>query len=949
MFDLALRKIIGAKVSCTTRHVFLEFLIFEDVAEFVDVNATRITVNNEYTIWKKQAPGIFDLLGKVKKYTVKGGKIIFDFCDLPEIFFVLHKELLLREVPEKFEDYVFLRGEHRVKQEYLFDFIPDKGVVQIPSLFVYEKMDTFYYHERIKCVVNKDDIVVFSHDWIEHSNEKCFIKAEYEDVSIGVKEEKSKVLTVKESCVLAQEMFYGYASRHDEVRYSPRFRGVLLHQVSHAFKFAFKEGRLSAKIVLALHDYDVRFYGHEIISEDPNDVRQGCLIEGDRVYAGLTEEASRKVILTDLGFKKGASGNYLYPNDEKLVKMFRKVKNQKTIMGVRILLDESIEEIDMATHEVESAVSVRLDNDKSLIYLDTKYYMNKKKIDREVIMDAIHNKNSYIPLENTLIKFDYKKAQALEKDAKSVKELPLDKYYLLHQLSRQANRTMFSKSYKRFFENLSSCKALPHCPLPKEFGGKTRESDVAVIPYQQVGFRWLSFLAKNNLNGILADEMGLGKTLQSLLVVFSSKHFRTLPTMIVCPKSLVENWKHEILKFFDFPEEKILIHHGPERRKKFDQKVCNSCILISTYETVRLDVEEIRKIEFNYIIADEAQRIKNPRSQNSRSLKVLKSKHKIALTGTPIENRLLDLWSIFDFLLPGFFGSISDFRKEYEIPIVRNDDKNAKEKLKLLVDPLKMRRKVEDEVELPALAYHKEICDLSAKQLSLYDKIWQSRESQQILEDVRKGKISPTSLHVLKILGDLMKVCSHPALVEGGSRVSDSDSGKMSSLFSKLSVVLSDEENHVLVFVRYKKVFTMVEMWCKKNNFTHEKIWGDTPMSKRTSIIEKFNRGDIQVLLVGIQVGGVGINLQKANYVFIFDRWWNPAVEQQCVSRAHRKGQTRSVTSYRFVTKGTIEERLEELHDKKRKLGESVLDGSLEGINLSKEDVLNLLDNKVRK
>jgi superfamily II DNA or RNA helicase len=444
-------------------------------------------------------------------------------------------------------------------------------------------------------------------------------------------------------------------------------------------------------------------------------------------------------------------------------------------------------------------------------------------------------------------------------------------------------------------------------------------------PYQKHGVGWLDFLRRNNFGGVLADEMGLGKTLQTLAF------FRTvserispaerLPSLIVCPTSLVFNWLAEAAKFT--PELRVIALQGPRRHESFASLPRND-LVITSYALIRRDAEQYASFEFDSIVLDEAQHIKNRQTQNAQAVKALRSRHRFVLTGTPIENSVLDLWSIFDFLMPGYLGSAADFKERYEVPIARENNPEAQTRLARRIRPFLLRRlKREVAQDLPEKIEQVSFCELSADQQAVYQQLLEASR-QEITNAVEQQGLQKSRMIILTALLRLRQVCCDLRLLKLENALDD-NSGKL-ELFGELLQEIIDGGHRVLVFSQFVEMLQLLKQYLEAQSIDYSYLDGST--ADRAKVVAEFQgKSSIPVFLISLKAGGVGLNLTGADTVVHFDPWWNPAVEAQATDRAHRIGQTRVVTSYKLITRGTVEEKILHLQNRKRELIQSTLSG----------------------
>ncbi len=507
--------------------------------------------------------------------------------------------------------------------------------------------------------------------------------------------------------------------------------------------------------------------------------------------------------------------------------------------------------------------------------------------------------------------------------------LKLDKMHLA-LLEELKTNNLAEVTMSNRLQKLRDFQQIEDYPLPAGFTGELR-------PYQKAGYNWMRFLAEYKFGGCLADDMGLGKTVQTLALLQHQKElFPGKANLIVLPTSLIYNWQMEAKKFA--PGLKVLVHAGPGRQK--DAALFNFYdLVITSYGTLRSDIWWFSKYVFRYIILDESQAIKNPGSIISRAVHQLKSDHRLVLTGTPLENTSLDLWSQMHFINPGLLGSQIFFRTEYLIPIERKSDDTKLRRLQNLVKPFMLRRnKKQVAADLPEKNEYVQYCEMSAAQEVEYEKT-RSHFRNVILDHIEKKGINKSQIFMLQGLTILRQIANHPAMVNEDYL---EDSGKMETMMYKLEEVVG-EGHKVLVFSQFVKHLGLVRQKLEDKGISFAYLDGST--RDRQSQVELFQQNkEIQVFLISLKAGGVGLNLTAADYVFLLDPWWNPAVEAQAVDRAHRIGQTRTVFTYKFITRNTVEEKILSLQRSKLKLVEDLVSSEDSFIkSLDKEDIMELL------
>ena len=456
-------------------------------------------------------------------------------------------------------------------------------------------------------------------------------------------------------------------------------------------------------------------------------------------------------------------------------------------------------------------------------------------------------------------------------------------------------------------------------------------------PYQKEGFDFLCHLSRLNLGGVLADDMGLGKTLQTLAWLCWHKErpgAAHKPSLVICPASVLHNWRREANRFA--PELKVLVLQSGPARHNLRQQIPQHDIIVTNYAILRRDLAALQKFAFRAIILDEAQFIKNPSAQVTQSVKQLRGDYRLALTGTPLENRILDLWSIMDFVQPGYLGSQSDFNQKYDSPGASDEAVRInRRRLSARLRPLLLRRlKKQVARDLPDRIEERRDCELGEAQRKLYlSELRRSRD--QIMNTVAEKGLAQSKIHVLAALTRLRQICCHPQLVSN-----DSNSGKTETLFELLEPLLAEGQK-VLVFSQFVQMLNILEQECKARQIPTHMLTGAT--KQRQEVVQAF-QDDSQagVFLLSLRAAGTGLNLTSASYVVLYDPWWNPAVEAQAIDRSHRIGQTQTVIAYRLIAPGTVEEKIWELQHKKSQTISDVLGEEGFARSLSKQDLTYL-------
>lgn len=457
----------------------------------------------------------------------------------------------------------------------------------------------------------------------------------------------------------------------------------------------------------------------------------------------------------------------------------------------------------------------------------------------------------------------------------------------------------------------------------KDFSGMEPPEglDANLRPYQLAGFQWITFLKEAGWGGILADDMGLGKTVQTL--AFFQHYKKDHPNakyLVVCPTTLMYNWENEIKKFT--PELTHFIHHGPKRKSSIS-KFEDHDIVITTYGTMRSDIKILKEMEFDYVVLDESQSIKNPQSQVAKASLLLNAKYRLALSGTPVQNNTFDLFAQMNFLNPGMLGSREFFMNEFATPIDKFQEPEVIEQLKKLTYPFLLRRTKEQVAkDLPEKTETILYCEMGKEQRKIYDAYRNSYKSQ-ILGMIEERGLDRSKMHILQGLTKLRQICDSPAILNESERF-ENHSVKLDELSREINENTGDHK--VLIFSQFLGMLGLIREELEKKGIPYVYFDGSTSSTDREKAIQKFQKEDkCRVFLISLKAGGIGLNLTAADYVYIVDPWWNPAVEQQAIDRTHRIGQTKNIFAYRLICKDTIEEKMLILQERKRALASDLV------------------------
>jgi non-specific serine/threonine protein kinase len=516
-------------------------------------------------------------------------------------------------------------------------------------------------------------------------------------------------------------------------------------------------------------------------------------------------------------------------------------------------------------------------------------------------------------------------------------QLSLAQAISLSRINDEGFSVALDKRLSALSAKLASFSEIKPLKATKGFTGKLRH-------YQEEGISWLNFLHEFELGGILADEMGLGKTVQTLAFFQSltdrrGKKDPKRPVLIVAPTSVITNWSYEIRKFT--PGAKVALLHGPGRKALFNE-IPEYDFVLTSYALLRLDRYDLERHEFSYVVLDEAQNIKNPLATTTKAAKALRCRRRLALTGTPTENRPMELWSIMDFLMPGYLGSYEFFRTNIERPILEGGTSvEVAKMLNAKTRPFILRRlKADVEKELPPKIESVLHVEMTPSQKHIYTQIL-NEVRPKVFDAISKKGIQGASVSILAALLRLRQVCNHPNSIDAFSEAPGFDSGKFNLLKDLLQEAL-ESGRKILLFSQFRGMLTIIRNWL--DELGTEYLYLDGATRNRQDLIDTFARDDSpRLFLISLKAGGSGLNLMAADTVVIYDPWWNPAVESQAVDRAHRIGQSKTVSVYRLVTEDSVEQKIMALKAKKSKIVDALInENGLSTVKLTKGDLESL-------
>lgn len=492
--------------------------------------------------------------------------------------------------------------------------------------------------------------------------------------------------------------------------------------------------------------------------------------------------------------------------------------------------------------------------------------------------------------------------------------------------------------YEELFQKLLHIGDIPKVQISSSLQATLR-------PYQEHGVEWLLYLRELGFGALLADDMGLGKSIQTIayLLYVKENRLQTGPALIIAPTSVLGNWQKEFERFA--PNLRVQLHYGSNRSKgdSFKDFLQDADIVLTSYALAQLDEEELSAQCWDAIILDEAQNIKNPQTKQSRAVRQLRANHKIALTGTPMENRLAELWSIFDFLNHGYLGSLGQFQRRFVTPIEKDRDEAKIQQVQRFISPFLLRRTKQDQtvaLNLPEKQEQKAYCPLTAEQASLYE---------QLVQDTLQNVENLTGIErrgfILMMLSKLKQICNHPALYlkEDSPKDIVQRSMKTQTLMDLIENI-KDQNESCLIFTQYIGMGNMLQKILEEK-FGQRVLFlnGSVPKIERDKMIEQFQNGTYDIFILSLKAGGTGLNLTAANHVIHYDRWWNPAVENQATDRAYRIGQKRFVHVHKLITTGTLEEKIDEMLERKQSLSSAIITSDSWMTELSTDELKELL------
>lgn len=642
-----------------------------------------------------------------------------------------------------------------------------------------------------------------------------------------------------------------------------------------------------------------------------------------------------------------ANARLVLANDEKIYNFLSK-EIEDYMKKFEVLVAEDFKKKDIKKIKIKS-IGVKIENNLLDINLgDFKFniYEIKDIINKYKLRKKFYRlkDGTYISLEkNSSLDFLENLTDNIEIEDENVEEnsikLPIYRALYLEKIFKNMPNTNIQKNeyYKNMISQIEDRQIDLSTKIPPKLNAELRT-------YQKIGYKWLRTLEQYKMGGILADDMGLGKTIQLLAVILSyvqKNKENVKPSIIICPSSLALNWYNEIQKFTPTLKALVISDDYLERKRKIEE-IGKYQVIITSYDSLKRDIDLYENYCFKYVVADEAQYIKNNNTKNSKAIKTINAETKFALTGTPIENSLSELWSIFDFIMPGYLYKYKKFKELYETPIIKEQNEDVMNKLKKQIEPFVLRRtKGEVLTELPDKTVTILNNEMSEEQYNIYMS-YMAQARKEIMSQIDINGFEKSQIKILSLLMRLRQICCHPKLF---LREYEGESSKLNQCIEIIQdAVLGGHK--ILLFSSYTSMFEIIEEKLKNIGVKYLKLTGQTKVGERIELVDKFNTNEnIKVFLISLKAGGTGLNLTGADMVIHYDPWWNLSAENQATDRTYRIGQKRNVQVYKLITKNSIEEKIYELQQKKAKLIDNMLSTDATFINkLSKDDILALFE-----
>ena len=782
----------------------------------------------------------------------------------------------------------------------------------------------FKQDEQVQVQIQKDDFIPLLNDYsyvVDNQNMYYLNKGDRDFLKILNENKKKQLIFQKKEIGMFSNYIYPILKKLDQEM-----------EIEEELK---KEFTIEPAILKFYFDYDhdqlictIKLHTNH---QNINILENKSVIDGVWIKRDFKEEGHYKKVITDCGFMLDNKKKVYYlmgdAIPEFLENHLQEISNQyETYISSKVKNANVIKKTDMVNtfkigkDQILSYEFYSKDIPKEEILDLLNSYVQKKKYHRLKSGDYITLENGQLENMNQLFIHLNIQRQDLLKE-----QIPLPVYqsiYINQFLHDERNSSIqVNQEFHNFIDQFQQYKNIePNIP----------EEDLHILrDYQVTGVKWMNIISKCGFGGILADEMGLGKSIQTIEFIKSNPSSKTL---IVVPTSLIYNWENEFQKFGQGLSY-FIMNGNPVERKKAFQNIFKYDVVITTYGLLRNDIESYLQYSFDYCMIDEAQNIKNISSDTTGVVKRIKARTKFALTGTPIENSILELWSIFDFIMPGYLRSLSIFKQMYNIKNMEVDAELLTHLNKMITPFILRRRKIEVLKDLPEKIENNIVVELNEEQKKLY--LGQLEKTKEEIDFIiRNGDVKKSSILILSLLTKLRQLCIDPRLLFEG----DFESSKLTTVLEILKQV--KKHHKVLLFSAFPSALKLLIPDLEKNNIHYYYLDGGTKSKQRMEMVEKFNRDDTNVFLISLKAGGTGLNLTSADIVIHLDPWWNPQVENQATDRTHRIGQKKVVEVIKLIAKGTIEEKIIDLQKRKQNLSNQIIEGDNRSIiNLSKMEV----------
>ena len=683
---------------------------------------------------------------------------------------------------------------------------------------------------------------------------------------------------------------------------------------------------------------EVKFcYGDTEFNPFDRDLKVDC-------NRNIIEEARAKELFKMYNFVINFKKHIIYLSNEDDIYTFLTEGVDKFMEKFEVLITDKLKNRKIISQKTFN-MGVRIENN----FLDVDF--NDLGLDEDELKDIFRRyklrKKYYRLKDGSFINIDSQGIDTLVNLAKTLniteKEIAsgsvqIPKYRALYidNIAKTAMKDItidLDKNFKDIVNNVSDVE-YEKFEEPKELKGVLRS-------YQKTGFNWLKTLEKYGFGGILADDMGLGKTIQVISLLLDEKEHGERTSIVVCPSSLYINWQKEIERFSN-DIKTLIISGNAEQREELIKTINDYDVIITSYDLLKRDIEQYKNYKFKYVIADEAQYVKNNNTKNAKALKELNSESRFALTGTPIENSLAELWSIFDFIMPGYLYTYKKFKDEFETPIIKENDNEAMQRLQKIVAPFILRRIKRDVLkELPDKTEQIMYSKMDEEQQKLYTS-YLALAKVKMKQEIESNGFEKSKMKILSLITRLRQICCHPQLFLDDYK---GESSKLNQCMEIIEGAIA-AKHKILLFSGFTSMFDIITPELEKRGIEYSILTGQTKVDTRIEMVDEFNKDDnIKVFLISLKAGGTGLNLTGADMVIHYDPWWNLSAQNQATDRAYRIGQRNNVQVFKLISENSIEEKIQKLQDKKQDLTDSVIKSGETFISrMSKDEILELFE-----